>query len=99
MDWMWKNKGQEVVETFVTLCWQVWRARNEAIFKGILDPPGLCHRKALDWLKEYQQASFYELGEAPVSHMSVLWCRPSVGVIKINVDGAFSLTHDKHGLG
>lgn len=58
-DWCWDNKGREGVEIFVTLAWQICKARNEAIFKTVFDPPGLCVKKALGWLKEYQKALSY----------------------------------------
>src|SRR5688572_15376694 len=39
------------------------------------------------------------MGNSPSSRPKVSWCRPPLGVIKINVDGAFSLNNDKHGIG
>ena len=99
MDWFWHNKGQGEVESFVTLCWQIWQARNEVIFKGIFDPPSLFHRKALKWLKEYQQALSFELCDVAKSRYSVAWCHPYQGDIKINLNGAFSPEIDKHGFG
>lgn len=99
IDWFWVQKGREEVESFVTLCWQIWMARNEAIFNSIFDPPSLCVEKSLDWLGEYRKVLLYGMGNSPSSRPKVSWCRPPSGVIKINVDGAFSLNNDKHRIG
>ena len=99
MDWFWHNKGQEGVESFVTLCWQIWKARNEAISNSIFDPPRLCVGKALDWLVEYKKALSYDFVDSVLPRASTVWCRPSSGFIKVNVDEAFLLNGDKHGFG
>ncbi|CAO2827042.1 unnamed protein product [Amaranthus hypochondriacus] len=99
IDLLWKSRGKSCVESFVTLGWQLWKARNEAIFEDSQAPSRLCVRKASDWLQEYQKA--VELGWSSTSstHRVDHWHRPPVDFIKVNVDGAFTIAEDKQGIG
>lgn len=87
------------MELFVTLGWQLCKARNEAIFDKVQDPPRLCVRKASDWLQEYQKALEYGWSSLVSMSRADNWHRPPAEFIKVNVDGAFSTLEDKRGIG
>lgn len=99
VDWLWNTQGKDCVESFVTMGWQLWRARNEGIFKDIQDPPRLCVRKARDWLHDYQKAMARDRASKEAQIRSQQWKRPQGEFIKINVDGAFSASDEKQGIG
>lgn len=41
VDWVWGRLGCKGVESFLTFCWSIWKARNKDIFNSIFDPPSL----------------------------------------------------------
>ena len=56
LDWVWLNSGVAKTKLFATLCWQVWKARNELVFENRQAPPLLYVRSASDWLKDYHHS-------------------------------------------
>lgn len=99
LDWVWSAKGIKSAETFVVLCWQIWKARNDLIFNNNQSHPSLCAGKTGDWLQEYQRALRFGFLEDKPKRAEARWQTPPEGSIKINCDASFSPEGDKHELG
>ncbi|XP_058211786.1 uncharacterized protein LOC131323970 [Rhododendron vialii] len=81
----------ELVEAIFQICWAIWKARNECIFQGKLPNPKTTIQKAEMANGDYLQAA-YMVGKVvvPKQRDDSSWSPPPLGVLKINVDGAFS---------
>ncbi|RYR04846.1 hypothetical protein Ahy_B06g084641 [Arachis hypogaea] len=74
------------------LVWEVWKARNLAIYRQTIPNPIIVIRKA-----KLMELEFVEISEEPVKHTTtvsglasrVTWKPPLQGWIKCNVDAAF----------
>lgn len=76
VDWFWGSRGCEDTEVFVTLAWQLWKSRNEAIFKAVFDPPSLYVKNSLIWLREYQMALSFGLVQHSSTNNRSKWMGP-----------------------
>ena len=99
LDWYLIHKGRNEAEKFATLCWQIWKSRNEEIFDRVVMPPLLNVRRALDWLLDYQCALMFDRGPSGNGRLLAAWSCPPADAIKINFDGAAHKEEDKFGLG
>lgn len=101
-DWfefVWNSKGSGVSEKMATICWQIWKCKNDRIFEKVNSPPLLCVGKAREWLREYHEALSFALPSSIQPCEKGHWCSPPFGVIKINYDGACDRDGDNMGVG
>ncbi|XP_057761092.1 uncharacterized protein LOC130981521 [Arachis stenosperma] len=78
------------------LVWEVWKARNQAIYQMYTPNPIMVIRKA-----KLMELEFVEMAEKPINSSTnatrtggrVTWRPPLVGWIKCNVDAAFDKAH------
>lgn len=99
IEFVWSSCGSPETEKLATICWQIWKCRNDMIFRNINTPPLICIGKVVAWLKEYHNAVCFHLPVSKHSRDQERWCGPPRGVIKINFDGACGGEGDRLGLG
>ncbi|KAB2603558.1 hypothetical protein D8674_004563 [Pyrus ussuriensis x Pyrus communis] len=77
--------------------WQIWKNRNEMVFKGLLTKPmegvNLVRHQLIEFRachnSKKQVVVLCEEGDGAIfAGQSVRWRRPNYGVLKINCDGA-----------
>lgn len=98
LDRVLNEEGWEAAERFSTLCWQLWKLRNDMVFEHINTPPRLGVSRALDWAAEYKIA-LGPLNKVVPDKRSERWRCPPLNVVKINFDAAYHKDDDKYGLG
>ena len=55
LQWVWSCHGSLDIDIFVTLCWQLWKARNNVVFDHGQPLSFLNCRRAMDWVKDYHK--------------------------------------------
>ncbi|XP_058185165.1 uncharacterized protein LOC131302511 [Rhododendron vialii] len=82
-------------------CWWIWRARNDFIFNGIVWATDAVSRKAQGDFYEFQDANT-KVPHPPLSSSlmgTLVWQRPKMNVLKINVDAAICRSSNTIGTG
>ncbi|KAF4400166.1 hypothetical protein G4B88_019375 [Cannabis sativa] len=86
----------------VMLCWAIWSARNDFIWKqrsqSVKDVVTFASSSLDHWLKAQGKGNIPLLSPLKDEDGSELWIKPSVG-IKLNVDAAIFDLSSKHGFG
>lgn len=86
------NQAANMSSNFALTAWWIWRWRNEAIFNKVMKPL----QSKLAWINSqiHEVNRAFEKAKAPGSCGSrsfwqmLNWIKPSIGVMKINVDGS-----------
>ncbi|KAL6190194.1 hypothetical protein ACLB2K_036592 [Fragaria x ananassa] len=88
-NWFLENPfDAKLFEKLIITCWQVWKTRNEVIFRGKTPNTRAttiavtCHLQSASDLMEKKNPSLYG------NEMNIKWNPPSHGRIKINFDGS-----------
>ncbi|XP_057997941.1 uncharacterized protein LOC110671428 [Hevea brasiliensis] len=79
------------------LCWQIWKARNAAIFYNIPPNPMRSIIKAQNAFEELLSSSVQQ--NHAWKHVSSAWLAPVSGLLKINVDASFDPASSLAGCG
>ncbi|XP_071906812.1 uncharacterized protein [Coffea arabica] len=98
-----RNQGQEHIALNVNILWQIWKARNWKAFDAKdADPRKSAQQAIVEW-DEYIEAQKDTAGEfiqqTTNSSNRWKWNPPSGGLIKINIDAAFSHNMGRPGMG
>ncbi|KAJ9176042.1 hypothetical protein P3X46_011392 [Hevea brasiliensis] len=95
------STDKRVLKLASFLCWQIWKARNRAIFNSAPPNPFLTFRKAQNGLDEVNSLALSQQISMPTPSMlhSQCWSPPQLGVYKINVDGSFDYKSFAAGIG
>lgn len=94
-------------ESFGMLLWQIWKERNELVWKGINRRPGEAVFISASFLHEWRSARDNKLAaggmQRRVGAAGAAGCRawhpPTVGKLKCNVDAAFFEDTNQTGIG
>ncbi|KAI8551786.1 hypothetical protein RHMOL_Rhmol06G0214100 [Rhododendron molle] len=76
---------------FVVICWNLWKARNDWVFKQVRVEEAKVIADALKEFDEVYQANL-KVTSGPTSQIMANptgWVPPEMGVLKINIDGAY----------
>ncbi|KAL0002421.1 hypothetical protein SO802_016202 [Lithocarpus litseifolius] len=89
----------EMLEKWVTICWGIWKSRNEVRHGGKKQTGLFVVRSSLKLLEEFQTVN-----ETPkwvsFDHMdTTAWKRPPPGCFKVNIDGALFSKAKQSGIG
>ncbi|XP_061999030.1 uncharacterized protein LOC133716336 [Rosa rugosa] len=73
----------------LTLCWQIWKARNDAIFRGVISCPRSIIAAAAAFQNLVAQVACPLGGGTPqIANHNIAWSPPPAGAVKINFDGS-----------
>ncbi|XVE84948.1 hypothetical protein DITRI_Ditri17bG0052600 [Diplodiscus trichospermus] len=83
-----ESQKKEELELFMQTCWQLWKNRNNCVFNQICSFPSSLAILAKKFTTEYVEvdADTFSLP----SNRKVSWSLPPTGMVKINVDVAYS---------
>lgn len=93
-----KNKAK-----IITLCWSIWRARNDLVWKGKRGPVMRIVAKAWEFLSQWVNAQSRSI-VAPITHTAagdgaVSWVKPQTDEVKITVDATIFANRGASGMG
>ena len=77
-----------LLERWVSICWGIWKSRNEYRVRGKRQPGRVIVTSALKMLDEFLSVSEKPHKQREVSQSNAAWKPPPPGYYKINVDGA-----------
>ena len=78
----------ELLERWVTICWGIWKSRNEVRHGGKRRPGPVIVRSSLKLLEDFQSANERPSRPRTENQSSTTWKPPPPGSFKVNVDGA-----------
>ncbi|XP_058216648.1 uncharacterized protein LOC131327503 [Rhododendron vialii] len=86
---------------FVSICWFIWKARNQVYFDGLGWNGTVILEKASALCSEFKAVMVddHSLQSPAVSKSVPMWRPPLVDVIKLNVDGAVQRANGSVGVG
>lgn len=107
--WGWMVNNEDVddeTKSFIAiLCWEIWKSRCQHVFQGHKVNPVLTCIRAASLHAEFWSANLkHTHADAipvhnTVANASCHWEKPAAGVIKFNIDGAFTGSNDSAGIG
>lgn len=97
-DLVWSSKGPLETERIATICWQIWKCRNDRIFENINSPPFFVLVKLAIGSESIIMRCLFSLPIPQTSSEKAHWRAPPDGVIKVNFDGACGGEGDKMGI-
>lgn len=80
------SDGPNMLSKALLLCWQVWEARNNLIFKDVTPHPVCALIVAGQVGMEYQHQKFKRV-KGPKAHLHIKWKAPPWGWVNLNFDG------------
>lgn len=83
----------------LTLCWWVWRMRNDSIFNSVNWTPEIISSKALAYFYELSTVANVAPRQRSGLENLVAWKKPPVNIVKINVDAGISRANNRCGTG
>ena len=78
---------QEKLESWVAICWGIWKSRNEVRHGGAKRPGRVIVRNALRLLDDFHAANELPCQPSSNTQDTTIWMPPSPGYFKVNVDG------------
>ena len=84
---------QQQIELLSTLLWEIWKGKNDYLFKGRKSEPMATFNKASILSKEYLSAIALvkpSLNPIKTPNLGSRWRPPHQGILKYNVDVTFS---------
>jgi len=87
------KEGRDLMSRCVSLCWQIWKARHEWVFRSVpVDPHAVLEKAAFNW-REFQASREGQNGSEiregfMKTNLTDSWNPPPVGSVKINCDVA-----------
>ena len=95
----WSDSCPDLVERIVTLCWGIWKYRNERRHGGVRRNGLAVVRSSLSLLDEFQVANENPQPPRLANITETKWCPPQPGSYKVNVDGAVFTKRKQAGIG
>ena len=89
----------ELLERWVTICWGIWKSRNEVRHGGKRRPGPVIVRSSLKLLEDFQSANERPSRPRTENQSSATWKPPPPGSFKVNVDGALFSKTKQSGVG
>ncbi|KAH9782560.1 reverse transcriptase domain-containing protein [Citrus sinensis] len=98
---LYSRRNKADLELMIMICWMVWNARNEMLFKGKRENPQALVAKAEAVLEAYKRVQKPEQvrKESQQVQTQQVWNPPQNGFVKVNVDAATSSEKHLAGLG
>lgn len=84
--WVVDNGNITEFESFVLICWGIWKARNISVFQGKSQKSNEVVFKANQTGILFKSAVDSTRSQGMIQNTNIQWQRPDPGVIKINVD-------------
>ena len=88
-----------LVEQVTTVCWGIWKNRNDLRMGGNGKAGRTILRNAMNLVAEYQSANEAKTEHLRVTTATVSWQPPSHGHYKVNIDGAVFTKRKQAGAG
>ena len=95
----WLDTCPDLVERTVTLCWGIWKYRNERRHGGVRRNGLAVVRSSLRLLDKFQVANENPQSLRTAHTQEAKWCPPQPGSYKVNVDGAVFTKRKQVGIG
>ncbi|KAK8556925.1 hypothetical protein V6N12_003314 [Hibiscus sabdariffa] len=76
---------------FVSIIWQLWKARNDLVFNGTPPDAGNILHRSILWARYYNECVPLIAPVCPVQPTALHWQRPSTGWVCLSTDGAVSI--------
>ncbi|KAK9018022.1 hypothetical protein V6N11_001012 [Hibiscus sabdariffa] len=76
---------------FVSIIWQLWKARNDLVFNGTPPDAGNILQRSILWARYYNECVPLTTPVCPVQPTALHWQRPSTGWVCLSTDGAVSI--------
>ncbi|KAK8568178.1 hypothetical protein V6N12_006738 [Hibiscus sabdariffa] len=76
---------------FVSIIWQLWKARNNLVFNGTPPDAGNILQRSILWARYYNECVPLTTPVCPVQPTALHWQRPSTGWVCLSTDGAVSI--------
>nr|XP_008346310.2 uncharacterized protein LOC103409277 [Malus domestica] len=92
LDRLASNLSRESFDLVLVLLWNIWKARNELFWNGVVTPPQEIPIKASTWLLEFKKWNMVQ--PKTKSDGVQKWRKPEEGWFKCSFDGVW----DEHGM-
>ena len=89
----------ELLEKWITICWGIWKSRNEVRHGGKRRPGQVVVRSSLRLLADFQAANERPSKQETENQPMATWLPPPQGSFKVNVDGALFSKTKQAGVG
>ncbi|KAK8572182.1 hypothetical protein V6N12_028243 [Hibiscus sabdariffa] len=76
---------------FVSIIWQLWKARNDLVFNGTPPDAGNILQRSILWARYYNECVTLTAPVCPVQPTALHWQRPSTGWVCLSTDRAVSI--------
>ena len=96
---LWEGSHPGLTKKVISVCWGIWKDRNERRMGGIGKQGRVILKSALHLVEEYQMANGASMVAAPVARPMITWRPPAHDQYKVNVDGAVFKHRSQVGIG
>jgi len=87
------------LERWLTICWGIWKSRNEVRHGGKRRSSLVIVRSSLKLLEDFQSANEKLSRSRLDNHNTIVWKPPPPSYFKVNVDGALFTKSKQFGMG
>nr|XP_023881644.1 uncharacterized protein LOC111994020 [Quercus suber] len=95
----WETTQPSLLEKTISVCWGIWRDRNERRTGGLGKPGRVILKSALNLVEEYCATNEVRQRVILGGGLSTIWKSPDMGRYKVNVNGAVFKHRKKAGIG